>query len=1051
METAGFQKMRRSWKGLVLASFLLALAACSDDPGGTGTGGSGDDVGGGDVVETEVGGGDTSVTADTGGETDTGVEEADTSFGFDTGVRDTSGGDDAGMEDTGPVDLGIRSVTPPRGPVSGGTQYVIDGQGFTGESVVYFGSRKAEAELVDGNLVGQTPPGVAEGPLAVKVLDAQTGEDVLQGGFTYTTSLKLDSVSPNRIPVAGGTEVTISGDGFDAETRVSFNGETAWRHTLVSEDTMRVVAPPGQAGPANVRLSNRDHTTLVNDAVTYFQPLAIDKVRPATGTTAGGTTVKLYGNGFESDMTVLFGGAPATVQSTDGNGRLATVVTPTHAAGLVDIVVQTQSGDAELAEDAFYYRSQASEFALKSVTPAVAQQSGQVDVTLLGSGLDASGLSVTFGGKPAAKVVSQGPGHAVVTVPAHMPGTVDVKISDGQGKSDTLAQAFEYVADLWVDRVMPADGKTTGGKMVTIQGEGFTNASKVLFGGIPASFTVADDKKITATAPAHSPGLVDVVVERGDIDATLKDGFTYTEKLEVFGFSPVRGSISGNTYVEIRGRGFIGDKLSVKFGTDDGKAVRALDSQTLAVRTPEHKPEAVDVTVRRGQESVKAAEQFTFFNPGARNGGAWGGPVQGAVNVSVFARGGRPIPGAYVQLSTNPNTTYSGKTNQDGLVTLSGPDVYGEQTVTAIAPKYSSTTVQNVNAENITIFLSPPPSQGPPPPGPPTATFKGTISGLNKIAEPGPDEFHMGVVFATKKSPWSREPGPGNGNVVMSDGPYTLRTRIGDLALVAIGGLYNSKTEELKPLMMGVKRFQFAAEGKVYNRDIKLDIPLKETLTFKLKSPPTIQGEKTVNQVMPYLDFGFEGVFGEVMVGEGTSKVVQVEHMPALKGQLSDVSLLTVGGTYSQDQQGRLGAPQSVAIKRNTKNISQVIEMPTLLGVADVTSPAQAQRPVNGLIKFRTGSAIKPDFWYAQVLTGMGATVWDAFVPGSATSIRFPDFPNFSQLPKEMRPQPYPGGGYQLVIMGIRHPGISYRNFTYSDLSVDKWEAFSVGTHIIRF
>ena len=1040
---------------LVAISLMLGGLGCSDRPDGGGgdTAGSSGDTG----VETDTAT-DTGSTPDTEipdagetGQTDTEdtEEEPDTGPGLDVPEWDTSV-PDGGMEgDGGLKPMNLKVVRPDRGPVAGNTKFVIEGEGFTRETSIFFGSRRAEVNLVDDRLVGQTPQASGPGPVSVKALDPTSGEDVLQGAYTYTTTLRLDTVTPKSLPTEGGVEVTLTGESFDGETRVSFDGHTALRHTLIDDQTMRVLAPSNEAGPADVRVTNRDESVRATDAVTYEEALAVDGVSPATGPTAGGTTVTLTGAGFATGMTVTFGGKQATVSTVNAKGTRATVSTPAHTSGLVDVGVQTPDGSATLRPEAFYYRSSSSEFTVAAVTPDIGRESGGVEATLVGAGLDSNGLTVTFGGKMAT-VKSSGPGSAVVTVPAHTPGKVDVTVQDGQGRSATLTKGFEYVADLAVQSVAPTESDTAGGTKVTVTGKGFNGASRVEFGGVAASFSVVDAQTIEATAPAHAPGTVDLVVERGELSASLEDGFTYTEDLEIHGFSPVRGSIAGNTYVVIRGRGFAG-KLDVSFGQNPAADVTVLDNQTLAVRTPRHGPGLVDVSVTGGQTTKVAGQKYTYFNPGSRTGGTWGGAIQGAVNVSVYSRGGSPVQGAFVMLSTNPETTYKGQTDANGLVTLSGPDVYGEQTITATAPGYSSATVQHVNAENITIFLSPPPSQGPPPPGPPTATFEGKLTGLNKVATPGPNEFHMAVVFATKKSPWSRSPDTGNGNVLMSDGPYKLTTRIGDLAIVAVGGLYNSDTQELTPLMMGVKRYQFAAEGKTYKRDINLDIPLNSKLRFKLKNPPHGPDGPDYNRVTPWLDFGFEGVFGQLTFAEGTSSIVTADHLAGLTGKLSDVQYMAIGGSYTKNANGNPGIPQSVVIKRKIKKTNQLVDMPKMVGIADIITPGPGERPRNNLISWKLNTSNQPDFYFVQILTPMNRSVWDAFVPGSATSVRLPNFPDFSHLPPMKRPVPYPGGTYQLQVIGIRHPGASFGNFSYSDLSIDKWEAYSASGHVIQF
>ncbi len=1036
----------------VLTALMLVVAAgCSDDT-------------------SHPGGGDAALRPDAQSDVDAGADAADV---VDSGSGDVGGLDagdvlddappdvrvpppDAGVDatpdaepDVAPTELRLDSITPPRGPVDGGTPFVIKGAGFSRDTVVYFGSERADVTLVDGNLVGETPAGAGVGSVDLKLLDPTLGDALLAGGFTYTATVELTAVTPSRIPTDGGVEVTVDGRGFDSDTRISFGGQTGVRHTLVDSHTMRVVTPPHAAGAVDVRATNRDGTDVLAGAVTYFDTLSIDKVRPASGATAGGDTVTVYGTGFKPGMTVQFGGAPATVQSVNAAGTEATVLTPAGSAGLTDVRAQTPDGDATLLADAFYYTASISDFAIAAVDPSTAAQSGGVDVTILGSGLDASGLSVTFDGA-AATLVDQGPGHATVTVPAHAPGLVDVSIADGNGATDTLSQGFEYVPDLWIDRITPATADVAGGATVTIAGEGFTGAQRVSFGGIAAQFSVDSDTQITATVPSHSAGKVDVVVERG-IQARFRDGFTYTEDLGVDGFFPVRGSVAGNTYVELRGRGFSG-QMGVTFDGQDGVDVQILDSQTLAVRTPPHATGPVDVAVTRGSDSVAASEQYTYFNPGSRFGGAWGGPIQGAVNVTVYEMGGAPIEGAHVQLSTRSDTLYQGQTDANGMITLSGPDVFGEQTVTAIAPEYSSATVQHVNAENVTIFLSKS-SQGPPPPGPPTATFQGHLGGLDKIEEPGPNEFQMAIVRTTRPDPWSKIPDPGAGATVMSDGPYTLNSRIGDVAIVALGGLYNNDTNTFRPLAMGVKRYLFASDGQTQTVDIDLDIPLNSSLSFKINNPQHTATGPNTNRVVPWLDFGFEGVFGGVVVAQGASDIVTCEHLPALTGQLAGVSYWAIGGSYTDTDppSGASNPPFGETFKKNITDMSQVVSLPALPTIARVTSPASGAVPIDGLVSFDANSPNPPDFYYVRVVTTMGATVWEGFLNGTATSFRFPDFPDFSYLPPDQRPVPYPGGVYQLIIIGVRQAGTSINNYSYSDLSLDSWESYSAWAQYISF
>lgn len=969
----------------------------------------------------------------------------------DSGTPDMGTEEDFGLFDFGNFDFGgdaelgpltFDAVLPPRGPIAGGTPFIITGSGFTTQTAIFFGSRQAEVELVDGELVGQTPPGQGIGPVNVKGLDPTSGEFVLAGGYEYISGLAVDVVSPPSVPSTGGVEVTITGRGFDDDTRISFGGQSGLRHVLVSDTTLRVVTPPHPRGTVDVRASNRDLTATLGAGLVYFDPLSLQAIRPATAPTTGNVPVVLNGTGLEANMVVEFGGTPATVQAVTPDGTEATVVAPAHAAGLVDVRLQTAT-DAVFAEDVFFY-SPNGNLEIAAVTPAQAPAVGGSKVTLIGAGLDAAGLTVEVDGIPAT-VVEQGSGHAVIQVPAHVPGLVDIYAYAG-AQNDTFS-GFEYVPNLWIDTVTPNTDTTAGGATITLAGEGFSNASRVMFGLVPATFTVVDDQTITVTAPAQSAGLVDITVERGDIDATFKNGFTFTEPLAVYSLTPVRGSIAGNTQVVLLGRGFVGD-IEVTFDGLSATDVQIWDAQTLAVRTPPHPAGAAAVKVKRAQEIVDAPSVYTYFNPGARLGGAWGGPIQGAVNVSVYEMGGSRIENAFVMLSTNAATPYQGFTDANGLVTLSGPDVYGVQTVTAVAAGYSSASIQNVNAENITLFLSKPPepSSGNQPP-PPMAYFNGRITGLDKLAEPGPTQFQMAIVQTTQADPFSQNPDPGFGNVVYSDGDYTLNSRVGDLALVAVGGLFDNATSVFTPLRMGVARYIVAADQQVQTVDIDLDIPLETTITFKLDGVTLRPAGPDIHQVTPFLDFGFEGVFGMMSTAEGTADVIQARNQAPLVLDISDISYLMIGGATTS----LAGVPFSTVFMRNVRNILPILQMPPLLGVPIITSPANGQVPTNRLVEFSTNSTNLPSFYYARIVDFQQTPIWDIFLPGDQTSFRLPDFPTFNGVPPEDQPFPYPPGTYILQIFAIREPGFTYANVSYGNLDISRWDAYAANVQLISF
>ena len=84
-----------------------------------------------------------------------------------------------------------------------------------------------------------------------------------------------------------------------------------------------------------------------------------------------------------------------------------------------------------------------------------------------------------------------------------------------------------------VTGVSPASGSSAGGDSVTVTGSGFTGATAVTFGSVPAAgFTVTSDSELAATSPPPNvSGSVDITVTTpaGTSATTTDDQFTYAD------------------------------------------------------------------------------------------------------------------------------------------------------------------------------------------------------------------------------------------------------------------------------------------------------------------------------------------------------------------------------------------------------------------------------------------------------------------------------------------------------------------------------------------
>ena len=156
----------------------------------------------------------------------------------------------------------------------------------------------------------------------------------------------LTHVKPDNDIVTGGATVQIVGENFQDGATVTIGGNGVSNVIFVSPTELIVEAPAGLAGSADIVVTNPDgKSATLEDGFTYTPlPPAIISITPDSDTTAGGTSVTLVGENFQTDATVHFGGNEAVdVIVTDTR---ITVTVPAGLAGPVIIVVTNPDGQA---------------------------------------------------------------------------------------------------------------------------------------------------------------------------------------------------------------------------------------------------------------------------------------------------------------------------------------------------------------------------------------------------------------------------------------------------------------------------------------------------------------------------------------------------------------------------------------------------------------------------------------------------------------------------------------------------------------------------------
>jgi hypothetical protein len=183
-----------------------------------------------------------------------------------------------------------------------------------------------------------------------------------------------------------------------------------------------------------------------------------------TGRTAGGATVTVSGTNLTKVMSVRFGTNKARDVRVSRSGRQLTAVTPTHAAGTVNVTVTTADGTSRaVTADRFTYVAAP---VLTSLSVANGPTAGGTVVTVTGRNF-ADLTQVDFGSTAGRGIRVVSSSRITVTSPPHVTGLVDVRVVSAYGTSSysdadrfTFASATPTSTLAW-HALHPIDGHGT--------------------------------------------------------------------------------------------------------------------------------------------------------------------------------------------------------------------------------------------------------------------------------------------------------------------------------------------------------------------------------------------------------------------------------------------------------------------------------------------------------------------------------------------------------------------------------------------------------------
>ncbi|MFF6783707.1 IPT/TIG domain-containing protein, partial [Streptomyces sp. NPDC012510] len=321
---------------------------------------------------------------------------------------------------------------PNQGPVSGGTTVTLTGSNLSGATAVRFDQVAATSFTVNSaTQITAVAPAHAAGAAAVTVTTPGGTSNSLV--YTYLAAPAVTGVSPNQGPVSGGTTVTLTGSNLSGATAVRFDQVAAASFTVNSATQITAITPPHAAGAAAVTVTTPGGTSSPDDPQAYFfyagSP-SLAAVAPASGTTAGGTTVTLTGADLLGATAVRFDQV-AAASFTVNSATQITAITPPHAAGAAAVTVTAPGGISNPVT--YVYLAPPT---LLSLAPDQGPTHAGTVITLAGTNLAAT-TDVRFDATPVPFTVVS-PTQITAVSPAHAAGTAAVTVTTPGGTSNAL-------------------------------------------------------------------------------------------------------------------------------------------------------------------------------------------------------------------------------------------------------------------------------------------------------------------------------------------------------------------------------------------------------------------------------------------------------------------------------------------------------------------------------------------------------------------------------------------------------------------------------------
>lgn len=610
----------------------------------------------------------------------------------------------------------ITSVSPAFGSIAGGGTLTINGTNLDLVTNITLDDGTCSVVTISSSIITCTLSSASAGLKNILINNSKGENYTFNNGYRYLAAPTVSAISPAVGAITGSESVTLTGTGFYQISAIDIGGTACTSVTTVSETTATCTTGVSLGGTFDVNVTNADSQigTLSNGFV-YVDPPTISTFSPTTIMEIGSETLTINGSNFDGSTTantVTIDGFDCPVLSNTGTVITCTTIPYTSTVGngtdrwatggsQVSVVVTNADGGSDTTTIEY--------------VPAVTLSSNDISfgavgggdtIVLTGNWIDSGGsFDVTVAGVSCASTSSISRTSITCVTASQTAQTGDIVVTNFDGQTATLSNAFTYRPAPTVTSVTDNNGPESGGNTVTVTGTGFDTSGNftVLFGAqLCTNITSVTATTFDCDVPANTAGVYNVTVTNTD-DNQVGVGigeYTYNPAPTITDVTtPIAplidyGPIAGGNTIEVQGTNFQAG-LTIELTDEGGTNQTCTNLNNLTATSVECDVPAVgagtlsNVTVTNpdGQAFTGIGEYTYVPAPDITSIDIPAGPINGGQNITLAGayfqtdmdiqiNGQQCVISSYVSdneivCTTPDNTTAGGPynvdvTNQDG-------------------------------------------------------------------------------------------------------------------------------------------------------------------------------------------------------------------------------------------------------------------------------------------------------------------------------------------------------------------------------------------------